>query len=156
MKMPETSDNNSCTWVAAAVFAIIILLLLWLHFNVVSPWLVRYFRRMQNEEISARLLAQESENARLQALSKAAALKMQEQTSRPANNNAQSKPKKPSPKPQKAAAKQTPIISKQVLVQGGKDVKKVATVVKQDAKKFAADTKKGLAKVGQKLKIKKK
>ncbi len=49
---------ENCTWWAIAIFALIVLLMLWLHANVVSPKLVSYFRQQQNAEMQQRLNSQ--------------------------------------------------------------------------------------------------
>lgn len=168
-------EGTSCTWVAIAVFSVTLLGLLWLHFAVVSPRLVKYFRQLQEDEIKTRINEQALEAQRLQALADAAK-QQQIQQDLLAKKSATSKPKINTVKKNDSHVKITKqdihkaeaVVNKGAKVVAaavkqdahkaevaiGTGAKKAATVVKQDAQKVAAKAKQGLKSIGKKLHIK--
>lgn len=58
---------EDCSWVALVIFAFIVLFMMWLHANFISPWLVSYFRDQQLTELQQRIKGQQAAAAALQA-----------------------------------------------------------------------------------------
>lgn len=154
---------EDCSWVALVIFAFIVLTMIWLHSNYISPWLVKYFRAQQISEMQDRIRSQQAAADALQAQidlqarqDALAAQQAAEEAKRKALAAAAQKNQRPAPKP----------VAKKIEAAIGKEAKVVATTVKQDAAKAGAAIKgeaqkatkaiaKGFSAIGKKLKIKK-
>lgn len=154
---------EDCSWVALVIFAFIVLFMMWLHANYISPWLVSYFRDQQLTELQERIRTQQAAADALQAQ-----IDLQARQDALAAQQAAEAARREALAKQQQAARKTAVkqVANKVDAAVSKEVKLIANTVKQDAAKAGAAIKgegqkatkavaKGFTNLAKKLKIKK-